>query len=1071
MRLLSWCENDEKCSMNSNEKYRKALGYGAIYILSFLLFKEQITDLLWDANQKWLAECDENVGGILILVLTVIIIWNILAHYKDCLFGHHLLSGWLFALFLYIYFRLGTTFELWGIDFPNIKYKLPYLGISCALLTLIALVQQIYANTRSRKLAKNPDESTSILKDDPIQGSKDDELGYTTIVQSILSDIKGVDLTKKSFSVGITGEWGMGKSSLFNIFKEELNKQEGAIVYFFNPRSSATIENIQQDFFDGFAEELKPYHSGVHRVMGRYLDALQIADDNWLTRLVSVFSSWSSKVGMERMNDIIKETGRRIYVLIDDLDRLTASEILEVMKLIDRNGSFVNTIFITAYDKTYVNTVLRRYLKTGKTSDFTDKYFSYELSLPVQKTEDLERFAKKQIEKSAVFDKGDVISDVELLKQWGEVSEKTIESLHTLRHVKRYINILLTRYEKVKDDVDFKDFAYLTLLRYKDIRVYHAIVDGRLLQQGNNLTGGSQQQYYLKADYEDELKKIAQWDGSGEILRELFKKVDGIDPQMVSCYHRLRHVNSFANYYYDYQKGEIYYRDLIKLYQVGTDDEAFMLMKELLGYDEEKKTCSVERYKSVEDFLLLRPLEMLGSLRDVKRLVMLLPCLIKYSWRSIDVETFITTLMFNQTAKALADRDIAGTEDEYQIELEAAIEEALQKFPLQMGYVLIQINNSLNESMGKVTDIMISQNTIVEWLEWCQKLYIQEIGNQDDKDTLAIVTELSKIFRSKGDKQVTKSAQAEFVSYITAHAKVYADFICHIYRQQPLEQILTVCYNHQYFMPDYFFPFDGLAFSDWIRENVANNGLKNILLYLDSSETHIRNIDLKAEEVGVSVTNYDAVWRILRRSIEESEENTVMKVLGNHVALSLSIISKETKLSKETVRRVLQRLVNKKLVEKTMGDMIDEIPPFEQGDFVSVKENLTNQKDKDESIKALSVGVYKIATIKGGKATLAGVGGDVQLEFLEAVPIDGVHDRNIYYDPDVAESNGSVPHSPDIYYMHSFESMYDNDGKSYSDIVKERNYHFVHEIQHWLHGDGDYGLKINREVSKEIKTR
>lgn len=1047
--------------MKNFEKYGKALGYGAIYILLFLLFRQQITDLLWDANQKWLANCDETVGGILILGLTVVVVWKLLERYKNCLFGHHLLSGWLFGLFLYLYFRCDTTFNLWGIDIKGTDYRLPYLGISCVLLTLIALGQQIYANTRSGKLAKNQEDSSNILRDDPIKNSKDDLLGYTTIVQSILLDIKGVDLKEKSFSVGITGEWGMGKSSLFNIFKEELDKQGDAIVYFFNPRSSASIENIQQDFFDGFAEVLSPYHSGVHRAMGRYQDALQIADDNWFTRLVSAFSSWSTKVGMGRMNDIIKETGRRIYVFIDDLDRLTASEILEVMKLIDRNGGFVNTIFITAYDKTYVNTVLRRFLKTGKTSDFTDKYFSYELSLPVQKTEDLDKFAKKQIEKSKIYEKGDVTSDVELLKQWEDVSEKAIESLRTLRHVKRYINILLTRYEKVKEDVDFKDFAYLTLLRYKDIQVYHAIVEGKLLQQGNNLTGGSLQQYYLKADYEEELKKIARWDESGGILCELFKKVDVVDPQMVTCYHRLRHVSSFANYYYDYQKGGIYFRDLIKLYQVDTDEEAFTLMKELLGYDEDKRTCSAERYQSVEDFLLLRPLKVFGSLRDVKRLVMLLPCLIKYSWRSVDVETFITTLMFKQTAKELADRDIAGTEDEYQIELEAAIEEALKIFPLQMGYVLMLINMGLNENMGKVSDIMISQNTIIGWLEWCQKLYIQEIGLQDDKETLAKVTELSKIFRSKRDKQVTKSAQAEFVSYITAHAKVYADFICLIYRQQPLEQIMAVCYNHQYFMPDYFFPYDGMSFSDWIKENVANNGLKNILLYLDSSKTHIINVDLKAEEKGVLESNYDAVWRIIQRQNEESEENAVMKAMNNHIALSISLISQETKLSKETVRRVLQRLMNKKLVEKRLSNMADDIPPFEQGDFVSVKSNPTKQKD--ESIKALSVGVYKIATIKGGKARLAGVGGDVQLEFLEAVPIDGVHDRNIYYDPDVAESDGSVSHSPDIYYMHSFESMFDNDGKSYSEIVKERSYHFVHEIQHWLHEEGDYGLKINRE--------
>ena len=1051
--------------MNYFKKYGKALGYGIIYILLFLLFREQITDLLWDANQKWLADWNETVGGILILVLTVIVIWKLLKKYINCMFGHHLLSGWIFAIFLYIYFRCDTTFDLWGIDLQETDYRLPYLGISCVLLSLVALGQQIYAYTKSRRLANNQEESSSILRDDPIRDSKEDLLGYTTIVQSILSDITGVDLKEKSFSVGITGEWGMGKSSLFNIFKEELDKQEDAIVYFFNPRSSATIENIQQDFFDGFAEALSPYHSGVHRVMGRYQDALQIADDNWFTRLVSLFSSWSTKVGMERMNDIIKETGRRIYVLIDDLDRLTAPEILEVMKLIDRNGSFIHTIFITAYDKTYVNTVLRHYLKMGKMSDFTDKYFSHEISLPIQSTEDLKKFAMKQIEKSVVFEKGDVISNEELLREWGDVSGTIIPSLHTLRHVKRYINILLSRYSRVKNDVVFKDFAYLTLLRYNDIKVYHAIVEGKLIQQGSTLTDSSQQLYYLKSDYEAELKKISQWDGSEAILNELFKKVDGVEPQMVSFYHRLRHVKSFANYYYDYRKGEIYFRDLIKLYQVSTDEEAFTLMKELLEYDEGKKTCSIARYQSVEDFLLLRPLGMFGSLVEVKRLIMLLPCLIKYSWRSVDVETYITTLMLKQTAKELSDREIVGSEDEYLIELEATIDMAVKLFPLQIGYVLILINNGLNESMGKVAGIMISQEKIIELLERCQKLYIQEIDNLDDKDTIARVTELSKIFKSKGSKKVTKAAQAEFVSYITARAKAYSSFACLIYKQQPFEKLLVVCYNHQYFMPDYFFPYNGQTFANWVQENVTNDGLKNILLYLDSIETHVMNIDLKDEEIGVSETNYGAVWRIIQREKDESEESKVFKAIEKHIALSISLLSADSSLSKDTVRQTIQRLIDKKKLGVEYANLAEEIPPFKEGDFICVKKKLfEGDADDEEVMKDFKhvFNVYKIATIKKGMAKLTGLTGEAKVESLEAVPIDGEHDRKIYYAPDVISSEALPSPDPDVYYMHSFENMYDSDGKSYKDIVKERNYHFVHEIQHWLYDEGDYGLKINK---------
>lgn len=106
--------------------------------------------------------------------------------------------------------------------------------------------------------------------------------------------------------------------------------------------------------------------------------------------------------------------------------------------------------------------------------------------------------------------------------------------------------------------------------------------------------------------------------------------------------------------------------------------------------------------------------------------------------------------------------------------------------------------------------------------------------------------------------------------------------------------------------------------------------------------------------------------------------------------------------------------------------------------------------------------VYKIASIKDGMAKLAGLTGEAKVELLEAVPIDGEHDRSIYYAPDVISSEALPSPDPEIYYMRSFENMFEENGKSYSDIVKERNYHFVHEIQHWLHEEGDYGLKINK---------
>lgn len=84
----------------------------------------------------------------------------------------------------------------------------------------------------------------------------------------------------------------------------------------------------------------------------------------------------------EKIQKAVAALNKKIVILIDDLDRLTGEEILEVLKLINKNASFQNTVFVTAYDKQYVNTVLGSVVCCPEGRDFTDKYFNMELPLP-----------------------------------------------------------------------------------------------------------------------------------------------------------------------------------------------------------------------------------------------------------------------------------------------------------------------------------------------------------------------------------------------------------------------------------------------------------------------------------------------------------------------------------------------------------------------------------------------------------------------------------------------------------------------------------------------------------------
>ena len=63
----------------------------------------------------------------------------------------------------------------------------------------------------------------------------------------------------------------------------------------------------------------------------------------------------------DNVNRALDKLGKRLIVFIDDFDRLVDVEIIEVLKLIDKNAAFRHTIFITAYDEGAVSKALKRY--------------------------------------------------------------------------------------------------------------------------------------------------------------------------------------------------------------------------------------------------------------------------------------------------------------------------------------------------------------------------------------------------------------------------------------------------------------------------------------------------------------------------------------------------------------------------------------------------------------------------------------------------------------------------------------------------------------------------------------
>ena len=478
-------------------------------------------------------------------------------------------SLWLILLLgIYLYYRYWEgSFSFWPISFSF--WEVPYLrklAWSDLLLLpwggalIVTLRLRSKGDIRSQKEhrgvmsvpAQANVSSQPIDTDEAVLSRAEDYLDVSGMAKILYENIKDLDLGKSSLTVGVTAPWGKGKSSFINLLKEGL-EEEKAIIISFNPRASKSVSSIQEDFFDAFAEELSRHYFGFGLLLARYTKHLGLLGQyEWTHLLGSLLTLILPGKEQEAVNRALRELGRRVYVIIDDLDRLSGEEILEVLKLMDRNASFSNTVFITAYDKAYVDNVLKSCLNYGLSHSFIDKYISMEVPLPEPTKERMKELM--WLFMSARIKTPSSALDRQIYEAWNRVADIVVASLDSVRDLKRYLNQVVPRYNELihssklseSGGLAYEDYLLLHLLCYKDLSVYVALSSRRILQL-DPLT----RCYVLAPNFEGELKQISHWEGAKDILKTLFDPSTEERGGKVSC-KPLRSQEGFERYFRAY---------------------------------------------------------------------------------------------------------------------------------------------------------------------------------------------------------------------------------------------------------------------------------------------------------------------------------------------------------------------------------------------------------------------------------------------------------------------------------------------------------------------------------------
>ena len=454
----------------------------ALAVAAFFMVDPYIRKLLSFVQEYCIAELSPHWFGAFVCLLVGCCFYILLGRYRNTYIPVQLRCGLLLlaAAYLYYrlspcyYYRLSPEFYFWRI--PLGDWKLIPIAWTDLLLLPIAfcLLRARKKNDISvsrEEVAPKQMRAQGIQNDVAIERECDDWLGFSSMVGLLFEDLSSLDLSGESLTMGIIAQWGKGKSSFINLLMNEV-KKHGDIIIRFNPRGSKSAANIQEDFFDAFATELSKCYAGFGFLLGRYTKHLGLLGQyEWTRPLESLLMLLLPDKDVEAINEAISTLGKRIYVVIDDLDRLTGEEIIEVLKLVDRNASFNNVVFVMAYDKEYVNNVLRKHLDHGLDHSFIDKYVTWEVTLPEVDSGVLKEKMRGYLENNLLGLPEEEKQRV--LEGWSYVDEIIAENLASVRHLKRYVNLTLHRYRGVYSKVDPADFFLLSLLQYRHLTIYN----------------------------------------------------------------------------------------------------------------------------------------------------------------------------------------------------------------------------------------------------------------------------------------------------------------------------------------------------------------------------------------------------------------------------------------------------------------------------------------------------------------------------------------------------------------------------------------------------------------------
>ncbi|AZB28442.1 KAP family P-loop NTPase fold protein [Chryseobacterium balustinum] len=333
-----------------------------------------------------------------------------------------------------------------------------------------------------------------INTDQPITDPSNDKLGRKIFAEEIASGlVNSFKDNNESIVIGLSGNWGSGKSTLVNFIVQEIEKlskseDQEVIVVRFNPWMFTGQKELQNIFlkelltkFRAKTAKLKDLSEKLSEFLG-HLTWLKYVHPG-TGEAVKDVKEFLEGVNKEQdinelkqdIDKLLIESKIKLYITIDDIDRLTPTEITDIFQLVKLNGNFANTIFLLAYDQKVVAQALtRQFGENG--SKYIDKIVQVDYMIPNISRNTISRIFGDTL--LNLFPDGDLKNlleeEIESIKE-----QDFVKYFSSLRDVYRFTNSLKLRLSSVYKDLNLYDFLRLEAMRIFDFDAYEYILKSK----------------------------------------------------------------------------------------------------------------------------------------------------------------------------------------------------------------------------------------------------------------------------------------------------------------------------------------------------------------------------------------------------------------------------------------------------------------------------------------------------------------------------------------------------------------------------------------------------------------